>query len=220
MGSNPTPGTTMEKPFILFDFDGVIADSSRLSFEIAKMVYPRLIEDAYRKLFEGNINDHRKQQNVYTAEYRHDVDFDAEYNLRMKKEVKIVSGMKEIVIELEKNYTLIVVSSTVTSPIKEFLEEHNLASHFAQIMGNDVHKSKIEKIKMVFGKYSIGPKDCVFITDTLGDMREATHAGVEAVGVTWGFHKPETLLKGEPFRLVDKPADLLIAVADYFKARN
>ncbi len=210
----------MKKPFILFDFDGVIADSFQLSFEITKMIYPRLIEDAYRELFEGNINDHRKQQNIYTAEYRHDVDFDAEYRPRMKNEVKIVPEVKEVIIELEKNYTLIVVSSTITSPIREFLEKHELASHFAWIMGNDVHKSKVEKIKMVFEKYGIGPKDCVFITDTLGDMREATRAGVKSIGVTWGFHKPETLLRGEPFGLVEKPIELSTATGGYFKLQK
>lgn len=47
----------MKKPFILFDFDGVIADSFKLSFEIAKMICPHITEDIYQKRFEGNIND-------------------------------------------------------------------------------------------------------------------------------------------------------------------
>ncbi len=83
-------------------------------------------------------------------------------------------------------------------------------------MGADVHKSKVEKIKMVFEKYSIGPKDCIFITDTLGDMREAEKTGIDAIGVTWGFHKIETLEQGEPFRLVETPPALATAIADYF----
>lgn len=112
---------------------------------------------------------------------------------------------------------MVVISSTITSPIREFLEGHDLANHFAQIMGNDVHKSKVEKIKMVFEKYSVEANDCVFITDTLGDMREAEKMSVGTIGITWGFHTPETLQHGKPFRLVEKPSDLLVAVADYFK---
>ena len=210
----------MKKPFILFDFDGVIADSFQLAFEVSKMIYPNITEDALCRLFEGNINNKENWQDSCMAECRHDIDFDAEYIPRMKNEVKIVPGIKEVIIELEKDYTLIIVSSTINSPIQEFLEKHGLANHFTQIMGNDVHTSKVEKIKMVFDKFGAEPKDCVFITDTLGDMREAEHTGVEAIGVTWGFHKPETLLIGKPFRLVDKPADLLGAVADYFKFKN
>jgi phosphoglycolate phosphatase len=209
----------MKKKFILFDFDGVIADSFRPAFEIQKMICPHLTKDIYRKRFEGNINDWREPINVHTEECRHDIDFFTEYIPRMKNEVQIMPGMKEVVIELEKNYTLIVISSTITSPIQEFLEGHDLTNHFAQIMGNDVHASKVEKMKMVFEKFGAEPKDCVFITDTLGDMREAEKMSVGTIGITWGFHTPETLLRGKPFRLVEKPNDLLTAVADYFKAK-
>lgn len=207
----------MKKKFILFDFDGVIADSFRPAFEIQKIICPHLTEDIYRKRFEGNINDWEEPINIHTEECRHDIDFFTEYIPRMKKEVQIVPGIKEIIIELEKNYTLIVISSTITSPIQEFLEGHDLANHFAQVMGNDVHTSKVEKMKMAFEKYDIEPKNCVFITDTLGDMHEAKKMSVGAIGITWGFHTPETLQRGKPFRLVEKPSDLLTAVANYFK---
>lgn len=211
----------MKKFFILFDFDGVIVDSFQTAFEINKMICPHLTENIYRKRFEGNINDWEKPidvQDVHIEECRHDIDFFTEYIPRMKKEVQIVHGMKNVIIELEKIYTLIVVSSTITSPIQEFLEGHDLANYFAQIMGNDIHKSKVKKMKMIFEKYSVGPNDCVFITDTLGDMREASRLDIGTIGITWGFHTPETLLQGKPFRLVEKPDGLLMAVSDYFKA--
>lgn len=207
----------MEKKFILFDFDGVIADSFQPAFEIGKMICPYLTEDMYRKRFEGNINDWEEPVNVHTEQCRHDIDFFTEYIPRMKKEVQIVSGMKEAILDLEKTYILIVISSTITSPIQEFLEEHDLADHFTQIMGNDVHTRKVEKIKMIYEKYGITAKDCVFITDTLGDMHEAAKMGIGSIGITWGFHVPETLHRGNPFRLVENPADLSTAIADYFK---
>lgn len=207
----------MEKKFILFDFDGVIADSFKPAFEVQKLVCPHVTEDIYRKRFEGNINDWEEPINVHTDECRHDIDFFTEYIPRMKKEAKLVPGIKDIITQLEKSYKMVVISSTITSPIKEFLDEHDLADHFTEIMGNDVHKSKVEKIKMVFEKYALEAKDCVFITDTLGDMREAEKMKVGAIGVTWGFHAPVTLLKGKPFRLVDKPKDILTSVEDYFK---
>lgn len=174
----------MLKKFILFDFDGVIADSFQPAFEIQKMICPNLTEDIYQKRFEGNINDWEKPINVHTEECRHDIDFFTEYIPRMKKEVQIIPEMKDVIIELEKNYIMIVISSTITSPIQEFLEEHDLSDHFTQIMGNDVHKSKVEKMKMVFEKYKVKANDCIFITDTLGDMREAEKMSVETIGVT------------------------------------
>ncbi len=207
----------MRKKFILFDFDGVIADSFQSAFEIQAMICPHVTKDAYRKRFEGNINDWEEPINDHTVGCRHNIDFNAEYTLRMENEVQIVPEIKEVIIELERNYTLIVISSTTTSPIQEFLERYELANHFVQIMGNDVHKSKIEKMKMVFKKFRVKSTDCVFITDTLGDMREAEEMSVGTIGVTWGFHKSSTLLRGKPFRLVKKPKDCLTAVSEYFK---
>lgn len=87
-------------------------------------------------------------------------------------------------------------------------------------MGNDIHTSKVKKMKMVFKKYDITPDDCVFITDTLGDMHEAARAGVGAIGITWGFHTSATLFRGKPFKLVEKPDDLLTAVPEYFTTSN
>ncbi|MFA4833654.1 MAG: HAD hydrolase-like protein [Patescibacteria group bacterium] len=206
----------MKEHFILFDFDGVIADSFNLAFEIQKMICPHLDEDAYRKRFDRNIND-CKEPIHHTEQCRHDINFFAEYVPRMKNEVRIIPGIKEIIIELEKNYKLIIISSTITSPVRDFLLDHGLDRHFTEIMGNDVHESKVEKIKMVFEKFSAKPNDYIFITDTLGDMREASHFSIDSIGVSWGFQEREALLKGKPFRLVDKPSELLTAVSDYFK---
>lgn len=40
---------------------------------------------------------------------------------------------------------------------------------------------------------------------------------VGEIGITCGFHAPETLQRGKPLQLVEKPNDLLTAVADYFR---
>jgi len=69
---------------------------------------------------------------------------------------------------------------------------------------------------MVFSKYNTSAGRCVFITDTLGDIREAKEHETGIVACPWGFHTREMLEEGIPFRIVNKPADLSDAVADYF----
>jgi phosphoglycolate phosphatase len=176
--------------FILFDFDGVIADSFDLAFSVSQMICPDLPVDGYKKRFEGNINDWIDSVNVHNENCRHDVDFFTEL--------------------------LIIISSTITSPISEFVKKYDLEKYFKEILGNDIHHSKVEKIKMVFEKYATSADQCVFVTDTLGDMLEAEKTGVGAIGVSWGFHSHETLRKGNPFKIVDKPEDLSVAISDYF----
>jgi phosphoglycolate phosphatase len=62
---------------------------------------------------------------------------------------------------------------------------------------------------MTFDKYGIGAEDCLFITDTLGDIKEAHHMKVPTVAVTWGYQSIETLKKGAPPRIVNTPQELL-----------
>jgi len=72
---------------------------------------------------------------------------------------------------------------------------------------------------MVLREYKAKPEDCVFITDTLGDMREAARCGVWSIGVTWGFHERERLEKGNFFAIVDKIEELSLTVQSFFSKK-
>jgi phosphoglycolate phosphatase len=205
----------MKDKFILFDFDGVIVDSYAPALEVQRMICPHLSEEEYKARFEGNINEYEAPINAHRPECRLDLDFFELYVPKMEG-VSLVPGMREVIEALAKTYVLIVISSTITGPIESLLEKHDLRKYFTQVMGNDVHKSKVEKIKMVFERYHTGPDSCVFVTDTLGDMREATKMAVPSIGVVWGFNARETLQKGNPFRLVETPSDIVDAIQEYF----
>jgi phosphoglycolate phosphatase len=207
----------IKKKFILFDFDGVILDSFDTALGVAQMICPHVTDESHRKRFEGNINDWANFKDEHTDKCRHDINFFDEYLPKIRSEVKIFYGIKEVIENLSKDYILIVISSTISAPIFEILEKFGLAKHFTEIMGNDVHKSKVEKIKMVFDKYKTKAEDCVFVTDTLGDIKEANETGVKSIAVTWGFHSKETLLKGEPFLVINEPSELINVVSSYFK---
>jgi phosphoglycolate phosphatase len=206
----------MATRYVLFDFDGVIADSFKAGYDVTKFMCPHVSEEEYRRRFEGNIHDWEDPSGSHTAACRLDVDFFDEYVPLIRNEVRPFLSMPEAIAELAKTHRLIVVSSTISDPIREFLEAHGLRKHFSWIMGADVHTSKVEKIKMVFEKYGVAPNECVFVTDTLGDIREAERAKVGTIGVSWGFQSAETLARGAPFRIIHTPRDLTTAISDYF----
>jgi len=201
--------------FILFDFDGVIVDSFEPAFEVSKKACPHLTADEYKRGFEGNINDWKGAVSKHTEQCRTDIDFFTEYVPKMK-DIGLVPGIKDVIKQLAESNTLIIVSSTITMPIKELMDRTGLAHYFTDILGNDIHKSKVEKIKMIFQKYQTTADNCVFITDTLGDLREAEKAGVGAIAVSWGFHSHETLQRGAPMKIIDSPKNLLATIDSYF----
>jgi HAD superfamily hydrolase (TIGR01509 family) len=206
----------MKKKIIFFDFDGVIADSFGAAMIANKKVGLKITAQRYRNLFNGNINDWGKNIDQEEVKKEDKVFFDA-YVPLMERTVKPFPGIKNVISRLKNKYSLIIVSSSITSPIGDFMKKNKIAKHFDLIMGNDVHRDKTEKIKMVFKRYGVQAEDCIFITDTLGDMKEATRAGVSSIGVTWGFQRKKNLLLGKPFRIAEKPADLSMIISEYFK---
>ena len=196
-----------KKKLIFFDFDGVIADSFDAAFKVSKMIHPLLEEEDYRRRFDGNINETAVSSRVQ-KEYRPDIDFFTEYGPLLLKS-PIFIGMKNVAVELSKKYILVIVSSTTTNLISEYLKVHGMGHCFAEIMGNDVHKSKIKKIGMALDKYEVTPDECLFMTDTLGDIKEARHMGVKAIAVAWGYHSKESLEQGDPFAIARTTQELL-----------
>jgi len=206
----------MPKRFVLFDFDGVITDSFRVCLETAQMRCPHLTEEEYRGLFEGSIDERRKAMK-HTPECRLDLDFFSIYTPRMMREASVVEGMAEAVRELSPSYGLVIISSTVTASIRSLLDKFGLTDCFAEILGSDIRSSKADKIKMIMNQFKLSAEDCVFVTDTLGDIGEASQVGVGSIAVSWGFHSRERLERGKPFRVVEKPEDLAPAIGEYFK---
>ncbi len=204
----------MKRKIVLFDFDGVIVDSFEAAFRVSKMIYPPLSADHYRKLFEGNINDSDHAFDE-APEFRRDIDFFGEY-LPMLKDQLIFPGIREAIKDIAEDHSLVIVSSTTTNPIPEYLKQQDLVHCFQDILGNDVHQKKVEKIAMVFKNFQVAASDCLFITDTLGDLREAAQAGVAALAVTWGFNRQEVLAYGAPKAFVEEPKDLPAAVRNHF----
>jgi phosphoglycolate phosphatase-like HAD superfamily hydrolase len=206
----------MPERFVLFDFDGVLTDSFRVCFETAHLRCPHLAEEEYRDLFEGNINERRKAM-THTPECRLDMDFFSIYTPRMMKEASVIEGMAKAVRELSERYGLVIISSTLTASIKSLLDKFGLADCFAEVLGSDIHSSKADKIRMVMNQFSLKADGCIFVTDTLGDINEAAGAGVASIAVSWGFHGRERLERGKPFRIVDKPEGLALAIDGYFR---
>jgi phosphoglycolate phosphatase len=48
-----------------------------------------------------------------------------------------------------------------------------------------------------------------YVCDTVGDVVEARAAGVTTVGVAWGWHGEERLLRARPDVMARRPGDLL-----------
>jgi phosphoglycolate phosphatase-like HAD superfamily hydrolase len=56
------------------------------------------------------------------------------------------------------------------------------------------------------------PKDCIFVTDTIGDIKEARHFDILSIAVTWWYHPRKLLLSEKPYQIVESPRELWVVL--------
>ncbi len=198
------------KKHLLFDFDGVIVDSFELCFSISQKFHdkPGLTRKMYREFFNGN---------VYEASVSHDknedkIPSDDPWFIDYTKELinlNPVEGVVEIVKELSNEYKMMIISSSLNASVQKFLDKHGLLNYFEQVLGADVHKSKVVKIQRVLDEKEVNKSHALFITDTLGDIREAQKVGISSLGVAWGFHPEAHLVTGNPNAVITSPLQMI-----------
>lgn len=193
----------MNKQVIFWDFDGVIADTFEQCYAITRLAYPDMTELEYRQRFEGNINKAKSR----VAPVR-EIDFFAEFEKTIF-DAPLTTDIAVVIKELSKSYANIIISSTITPLIDRYLTQYNLRQYFAEVLGNDVAHSKVEKFKLAFQNHRTANTHSVLITDTLGDILEANEISLPAIGVTWGYQTRVTLEKGNPKAIVENSHQLV-----------
>jgi phosphoglycolate phosphatase len=189
---------------IIFDFDGVIGDTFEFHYnKVNEFIGINLTKAAFRDIHDGNffatLPDEIKTVNW--EEYR-------DYIYEEMVEIKMREEIKNLLLELNSNYQLFIVSSGGYRNIVDFFGNNNFHNNFKEILGQEFHRSKIEKFKYIFNKYYINSEECIFITDTVGDLIEAKKLDIETIGVTWGYHEKDRMLKYEFSSIVDNPYEI------------
>ena len=208
----------MIKKHLLFDFDGVIVDSLSVAYRLIEGMNPGLSLEEMLLLYEGNVREEfdktLEEPKARTLVFDRDK-FYPQYMETILSDGPI-QGISKMLRDLSKTHELSIVSSSESGPIEQFLKEFSIRQHFGDILGGDKEPSKIRKIEMVCEKHGSTPTDCLFITDTLGDIREAREAGTSSIGVSWGYHSVETLQMDSPTVIVNHPDEIIDRVHKHF----
>ncbi|OGL66011.1 hypothetical protein A3B21_00590 [Candidatus Uhrbacteria bacterium RIFCSPLOWO2_01_FULL_47_24] len=199
---------------ILVDFDGVIVNTFEIAYKIIAELNPNPpTKEEYRGFFDGNI--YKALEESPDIEEKITVSEDDPFFKRFAPRIleqPPVEGIKEALNELAARYPMVIISSTVNGPIRNYLEKYDLAHYFKKIYGADVHASKTKKIRMILEEFDAKPEECVLITDTLGDIDEAARVDVRSVAVTWGYQRQDTLIKGNPAAIIEQPNELAMTL--------
>lgn len=200
---------------IIFDFDGVLADSVDVLFEMNQKALEdidrKISKDEYISCFEGHINQGLTSLLNLTEDEKNKM-IDAKANIfpfyYNKQNINLFPFAKDLIIEASKLGELWIVSSALGELIKDLLDSQNLSNYFARIIGQN------KQPKSIFFRESLCDKkkgEVFFITDTTGDIKEMRKAMINSynIAVTWGFHDKNLLEKMAPDKVVKDPQEIL-----------
>lgn len=196
---------------ILFDFDGVLADSLEMYESAVNMCFERIGFEPVRNrleflsLFEENFYEVIARRGIDLrafAEASAAIAPDLDYG-----SVRIHPGVLDLLFLLKKGNDLIIISSNSSRAIRAIFPEAD--SCFQQVLGCDFTFSKIEKIRYAMEFFRARGENTFYVGDTTGDILEARTAGVKTVAAAWGWHTREMLERARPDFLIDNPVQLL-----------
>lgn len=199
--------------FILFDFDGTIADTISAGLEI---INSHAEKYGYKRL-DGDINTHFSAlQLVKLAEIKFWKLPYLIYQLKKKlaeksDELKILSEAPELIKKLNnEGYELGILTSNSFKTVKAFLKKYELDSFFS-FLRTDVSlfgkKKALKKAKKVINK------KIIYIGDELRDIEACRKNDIPIISIPWGLNSFESLEehnKGLVAKNADEAYNLII----------
>ena len=95
--------------------------------------------------------------------------------------------------------------------LKLCLEAHGLVGRFVTLQTADRHPSKPHPsmIELAMAEAGAAPETTMMIGDTTYDMAMGRTAGAHAVGVGWGYHDADELIRAGAHLVAEAPGEIL-----------
>ncbi|CAG1016640.1 phosphoglycolate phosphatase [Anaerolineales bacterium] len=199
---------------ILFDFDGVLADTLGDLLQFGQEACNELgvnhtaTQDDLSSLEVMSFATYGQQMGVPN----HLIDEFVRRCLAKfggkKSPPGIFKGLAEVVRQLSTSNVIGVITGNSSENVKTFLAEHGLEGCVSAIYGVDTPGSKVEKISWARNQFAKDGESVFMVGDSASDIRAAKEAGIKSIAVTWGHQSAETLTRAKPDYLVHSPEEL------------
>ena len=208
---------TFSMALIIFDYDGVLADSLEDLLQFGHEACNRLgIKHIVTKGDLNNLEVMSFASFGQACEVPEQlVDEFIKICLGSFAEKKsppaIFPGLGDVVRHLSVNHRIAIVTTNSSQNVNAFLLKHSLYHLIHAVYGVDSPGSKAQKISIARARLLEGArKESVFMVgDSLSDIYAAKEASVTSVAITWGHQSLEYLLRGNPDYVVTYPQDLI-----------
>ena len=185
------------KKLAIFDMDGTLVDSSKtlvnaINFVRKNLKLPPMREDEILlKLNDHSINPSKYFYNSPNFKAEHEVWFSKYYKENHDKEIKLYSGVRELLERLKKKgFKLAIATNAYRNSTNQALHHLDIGHFFDLIVcGDEVRYSKPypDMLEKVLYETKVDREDAIFIGDGERDLEASKRAGIDYIMVHWGF---------------------------------
>jgi len=141
-------------------------------------------------------------------------------SLRAAGEVQepLYDGVLELLDALEaEGWLLAVATGKSDRGLKHCLDSHGIHARFVSLQTADRHPSKPHPsmVHQCLADAGANAERTIVVGDTSFDMSMAVAAGAKGIGVAWGYHDPDELLKAGAVAVAEEPGDILAIVREH-----
>lgn len=212
----------MPKRLAIFDLDGTllntIADLATATNQALDAcgfpthpieAYPFFVGNGINKLFERALPaEARTEENVLRIR-AHFLPYYDEHNADLSRPYP---GIPQLLENLQAAGIQVAVASNKYHRATEKLIRHYFPTiRFAAILGQREGvpiKPHPQIVEDILALVPVNKEEVIYIGDSGVDLQTALNAGVESIGVTWGFRPREELLQYSPTHLADTAEEI------------
>jgi HAD superfamily hydrolase (TIGR01549 family) len=203
----------------IFDFDGTLADSFAIAFEILLTQASAL---GCKQLHPSDLDKIKQMHARELLKYLH-IPFwrVPRFVKKLRKlgktkiaEVTIFPEWHEVLTHLKNNnHTLGILSSNAHGSVEIVLRKHGLYELFDFVISGRSLFGKGRYLKRLMKQFNCIHAETYYIGDEVRDIEAAKANKIQAIAVAWGFNSPSRLQAAQPTFIIQHPSEIL-ALAD------
>jgi len=214
-----------QKPLLIFDFDGTLANTLAMGVEIfndlaadygLKTVTAQEVLEL-RKLNTRALLDHVGVSRLMAVKLGAHI---RRLLHQRMDQVEMFDGAREAIMDLSgEGFQLGILSSNSAGNIRMFLSQFGVLECFGFVEAGVSLFGKPQRILNVMRKVKIDPSEVIYVGDETRDMEAARLSKVTAIAVCWGVNEREAMVPEDPAFCIDSPTELIRCAREFDASR-